>query len=52
MVEAARHIDQIDPAECRRAVEERFGSDTFVTAHEAAYRRLLEDTARQPHASG
>ena len=39
MVEAARHIDEIDPAECRRAVEERFGSDAFVAAHEAAYRR-------------
>ncbi len=42
MVEAARHIDEIDPAECRRAVEERFGSDSFISAHEAAYRRLLE----------
>jgi glycosyltransferase involved in cell wall biosynthesis len=48
MVEAARHIDEIDPAECRRAVEERFGSDAFVAAHEAAYRRLLEDAARTP----
>jgi len=28
-------IDEIDPAECRRAVEERFGSDSFVRAHEA-----------------
>ncbi len=32
MVEAARHIDEIDPAECRRAVEERFGIDHFVAA--------------------
>lgn len=46
MVEAARHIDEIDPAECRRAVEERFGSDAFVAAHEAAYRRLLDDAAQ------
>jgi len=51
MVEAARHIDEIDPAECRRAVEERFGSDAFVAAHEAAYRRLLEDAA-QPSSPG
>jgi glycosyltransferase involved in cell wall biosynthesis len=43
MIEAAARIDEIDPAECRRAVEERFGSDAFVAAHEAAYRRLLAD---------
>jgi glycosyltransferase involved in cell wall biosynthesis len=48
MVEAARHIDEIDPAECRRAVEDRFGSDAFVAAHEEAYRRLLEDAADPP----
>jgi len=47
MVDAARHIDEIDPAECRRAVEERFGSDAFVSAHEEAYRRLLEDASPQ-----
>ena len=38
MVEAAQHIDEIDPAECRRAAEERFGLERFVTAHEGAYR--------------
>jgi glycosyltransferase involved in cell wall biosynthesis len=43
MLEAARHIDEIDPAECRRAVEERFGSDAFVAAHEAAYQQLLDE---------
>ena len=41
MVEAFARIDEIDPAECRRAVEERFGSDAFVAAHEDAYKRLL-----------
>ena len=41
MVEAFARIDEIDPAECRRAVEERFGSEAFVAAHEAAYERLL-----------
>ena len=41
MVEAFARIDEIDPAECRRAVEERFGSEAFVGAHEAAYARLL-----------
>lgn len=46
MVEAARNIDQIDPAECRRAVEERYGLETFIDAHEAAYRGLLEGEPR------
>lgn len=43
MVDAARHIDEIDPAECRRAVEERFGMDVFIGEHVAAYERMLED---------
>ena len=41
MVEALARIGEIDPAECRRAVEERFGSETFVAAHVDAYERLL-----------
>lgn len=41
MVEAFGRIDEIDPEECRRAMEERFGSDAFIRAHEAAYRSLL-----------
>jgi glycosyltransferase involved in cell wall biosynthesis len=44
MVEAFAHLDDIDPAECRRAVEERFSSEAFVSAHEAAYERLLTGT--------
>jgi glycosyltransferase involved in cell wall biosynthesis len=51
MVEAARHVDEIDPSECRRAVEERFGSEKFVSAHEAAYLRLLEEGAAEPSSS-
>jgi glycosyltransferase involved in cell wall biosynthesis len=43
MVEAVRHIDEIDPAECRRAAEERFGLRQFVLAHERAYRDLLDE---------
>jgi glycosyltransferase involved in cell wall biosynthesis len=42
MVEAARRVHEIDPAECRRAVEERFGTEVFVRAHEEAYARLTE----------
>jgi glycosyltransferase involved in cell wall biosynthesis len=43
MVEAARRIDEIDPAECRKAVEERFGIDHFVAQHEAAYQLLIDE---------
>jgi len=43
MVAAALRIDEIDPTDCRRAVEERFGVQAFVGAHEAAYRRLCGD---------
>jgi glycosyltransferase involved in cell wall biosynthesis len=46
MVAAAEHIDEIDPAECRRAVEERFGRDTFVGAHERAYEELVAERRR------
>ncbi len=46
MVAAARRIDEIDPAECRRAAEERFGRDAFVSAHERAYEKLVGDPAR------
>ena len=43
MVDAVNHVDEIDPAECRRAVEERFSIDGFVRAHERAYRTLLDE---------
>lgn len=43
MVAAAERIDEIDPAECRRAVEERFGLDAFVGAHERAYEELVAE---------
>jgi glycosyltransferase involved in cell wall biosynthesis len=42
MVEAAAHLDEIDPQECRRVAEEKYGVEPFVTAHERAYERLLE----------
>jgi glycosyltransferase involved in cell wall biosynthesis len=46
MVAAAERIDDIDPAECRRAVEERFGLDAFVGAHERAYEELAAERRR------
>src|SRR5659263_620095 len=51
MVEAARHIDEIDPKECRRAVEERFGSDAFV-AGEAVDPRHVAFLVRAEEGSG
>jgi len=43
MIDAVAHIGEIDPAECRRVAEERFGIEAFVGAHEQAYRDLLEE---------
>jgi len=43
MVEAVRRVGEIDPEECRRVAEERFGIPRFVAAHVAAYRRLLDE---------
>jgi glycosyltransferase involved in cell wall biosynthesis len=47
MVEAARHIDEIDPHECRRVAEERFALEPFVIAHEVAYQTLLTTECRR-----
>ncbi len=41
MVEALRHIDEIDPAECRKHVERRFNTAAFIAAHEEAYERVI-----------
>ena len=43
MVDAVAHVGEIDPAECRRVAEERFGVEGFVSAHEAAYSSLLDE---------
>jgi glycosyltransferase involved in cell wall biosynthesis len=48
MVEAVRRIGEIDPAECRKAVEERFGVERFVQAHEGVYRRVLDEGPGPP----
>jgi glycosyltransferase involved in cell wall biosynthesis len=49
MVEAVHHLDEIDPAECRRAVDRRFSSEAFIAAHEEAYLRVTsgEDGAER-----
>ena len=46
-VEASRRVAEIDPAECRKAMEERFSEDVFVEAHERAYDRLLAEAASE-----
>ena len=42
MVEAARRIDKIDPAECRAVALERFDVPRMVSEYEEAYVRFLE----------
>lgn len=42
MVEAVRHVDQIDPRRCREHVEEHFDGPVMVDAYIAAYERILE----------
>lgn len=42
MVDAVRRIDTIDPAACRRWVEERFSVGIMVQDYVDAYRRILE----------
>ncbi len=42
MVEAVRHIGDIDPKRCRRHVEERFDVPVMVDGYLEAYERILE----------
>lgn len=41
MADAIRRIDTIDPAACRRWVEERFSAPTMVQSYVDAYRKIL-----------
>ena len=41
MVEAVGKVDQIDPARCRRHVEQRFGSQTMGLKYLELYEELL-----------
>jgi glycosyltransferase involved in cell wall biosynthesis len=45
LVEALRHLDQIDPRACRTHVEENFGPDRMVSGYERVYRDCLRDAA-------
>lgn len=44
MVEAVRHIDEIDPARCREHVEEHFDVPVMVDAYLDIYRRIVGST--------
>jgi len=41
MVAAVERLGEIDPAVCRRAVEERFSVERMTRGYEALYERLL-----------
>jgi glycosyltransferase involved in cell wall biosynthesis len=45
MAAAIGRLDEIDPAECRRSCEERFGVDTVVEGYEAVYRAAASTAA-------
>jgi glycosyltransferase involved in cell wall biosynthesis len=48
MVEAVRHVDEIDPWRCREHVERHFDAPVMASGYLAAYERILE-TARAEH---
>ena len=41
MVNAIEEADRLDPAECRRDVEERFSAERMVADYVAAYESVL-----------
>jgi glycosyltransferase involved in cell wall biosynthesis len=40
---AVKRLDEIDPAACRRRVEERFSKGAMVSGYEAAFERVLSE---------
>ena len=44
MVEAVRRLDEIDPAACRKWVEERFAAPIMVANYVKAYERILGES--------
>jgi glycosyltransferase involved in cell wall biosynthesis len=43
MAEAVERIDEIDPIDCRRYVEERFAPERMVADYLRAYRAVIEE---------
>ncbi len=48
MAEATRRVGEINPAHCRRRVEERFSQEVMVEGYVEAYRRVLEGRPYSP----
>jgi len=46
MVEAVKHVDEIDPKDCRAWVAERFSVDRMVGDYLAAYETILAERKR------
>jgi glycosyltransferase involved in cell wall biosynthesis len=52
MAAAVDRLDELDPAECRAAVVERYDVDVVTSAYESAYRSVIESQAhRRPAVS-
>jgi glycosyltransferase involved in cell wall biosynthesis len=46
MADAISDADRLDPAECRRSVEERFSSERMVGDYERAYEAAIDRAAK------
>src|SRR4051812_27424291 len=47
MAAAVDHLDELDPAQCRATVAERYDVDVVTRAYETAYRQVVRAQARQ-----
>jgi glycosyltransferase involved in cell wall biosynthesis len=47
MAAAVDRLDELDPAQCRAAVAERYDVDVVTSAYESAYRQVIAAQARQ-----
>jgi glycosyltransferase involved in cell wall biosynthesis len=47
MAAAADRLDELDPAQCRATVAERYDVDVVTSAYESAYRQVITAQARQ-----
>jgi glycosyltransferase involved in cell wall biosynthesis len=52
MASAVDRLDELDPAQCRAAVAERYDVDVVTSAYEGAYRKVIEARATQRLAAG
>jgi glycosyltransferase involved in cell wall biosynthesis len=52
MAGAVDRLDELDPAQCRAAIAERYDVDVVTSAYESAYRQVIDVDARQRLSSG